>query len=182
MGVEMPDTFRPEMAMPGQWTVTNTRVIEDRTEEDITKAKATGVRKREITEEDKEEEEAVQKLFKKTKRWGRDSKAVTGGGDEDLDALLSGNLTTAKQEDDSLPQVKAEDGANGDVKKEESPVKAEPDDTPSGIKNEPEEAGHGIDTEVKKEESATETSAAKDDAATGSVVFKKRKPKNIRPR
>ncbi|KAL2206815.1 hypothetical protein CC79DRAFT_907806 [Sarocladium strictum] len=182
MGVEMPDTFRPEMAMPGQWTVTNTRVIEDRTEEDITKAKATGVRKREITEEDKEEEEAVQKLFKKPKRWGRDSKAVAGGGDEDLDALLSGNLTTAKQEDDSLPQVKAEDSANGDVKKEESPVKAEPDDTPSGIKNEPEEAGHGIDAEVKKEETAAETPTAKDDAATGGVVFKKRKPKNIRQR
>jgi hypothetical protein len=171
MGVEMPDTFRPEMAMPGEWTVTNTRVIETKTEEEKTQAKATGVRKREVTEEDKEEEEAVRGLFKKSRRWGRDSKAAPAG-DEDLDTLLSGSLSTAKPEQ-----------LDGEVKNEENPdarVKAEEE----GIKAEPEEGGQGIDEHVKKEEedASNGIQTTETDPTAGAVVFKKRKPKNIRQR
>ncbi|KAK0388850.1 hypothetical protein NLU13_5093 [Sarocladium strictum] len=183
MGVQMPETFRPEMAMPGEWTVTNTRVIETKSEQEKTEAKATGVRKREVTEEDKEEEDAVQSLFKKPRRWGRDSKAAQQGGDEDLDALLSGNLDTAKVEQDGEGQVKTEESQHPDVKEEDDPVKPEPDDSKSGIKPEPDEAGHGIDEVVKKEEDTTDASKPTEgESSEGAVVFKKRKPKHIRQR
>lgn len=179
MGVQMPDTFRPEMAMPGEWTVTNTRVIETKTEDEKTAAKATGVRKREQTEEHKEEEDAVRGLFKKPKRWGRDSKVASGTGDEDLDTLLSGSLPVAKAEEAADP-VKEEESADKAVKEED--VKLEPDDSISGIKTEPAVADHGL--EAVKQEEAVEDGAhtAASEAPAGGVVFKKRKAKNIRQR
>ncbi|CVK86064.1 related to formin binding protein [Fusarium proliferatum] len=174
MGVAIPSDFRPEMAMPGQWTVTNTRIIEAKTEEDEeakVEARANGVRKREATEDEKEEENAVRGLFKKPRRWGRDSKAMPQQEDQELDALLSGSTftprnvkeetedsTDVKKEKDGTPDttVKTEDATevktedNTDVKTE---VPAEP-----LIKPEPEETESGVQT----------------------VVFKKRKPKGIR--
>lgn len=186
MGIQMPDTFRPEMAMPGEWTVTNTRVIEAKTEEEETKAKAVGVRKREITEEDKEEEDAVRGLFKKPKRWGRDSKVTSQAGDEDLDALLSGSLNTAKREDDGDDVVKEERDPEPQVKKEEDDSETVPSEkiaSTSGVKIEPEEAEYGLDKTVKEEEDTGDASkAAEPEAPAGGVVFKKRKAKNIRQR
>ncbi|KAG5750617.1 hypothetical protein H9Q72_005766 [Fusarium xylarioides] len=174
MGVAMPSDFRPEMAMPGEWTVTNTRIIEAKTEEDEeaeVKARANGVRKREATEDEKEEENAVRGLFKKPRRWGRDSKAMPQQEDQELDALLSGSTfipravkeetddtTDVKKEEDATPDtaVKTEDAT--EVKTEDNTdVKTEPPAEPL-IKPEPEEAESGVQT----------------------VVFKKRKPKGIR--
>ncbi|EXK44733.1 hypothetical protein FOXG_03827 [Fusarium oxysporum f. sp. lycopersici 4287] len=174
MGVAMPSDFRPEMAMPGEWTVTNTRIIETKTEEDEeakVEARANGVRKREATEDEKEEEEAVRGLFKKPRRWGRDSKVMPQQEDQELDALLSGSTftpramkeetedtTDVKKEDDGTPDttVKTEDAT--EVKTEDNTdVKTEAPAEPL-IKPEPEEAEPGVQT----------------------VVFKKRKPKGIR--
>ncbi|KAF5692206.1 formin binding protein [Fusarium denticulatum] len=174
MGVAMPSDFRPEMAMPGEWTVTNTRIIEAKTEEDEeakVEARANGVRKREATEDEKEEENAVRGLFKKPRRWGRDSKAMPQQEDQELDALLSGSTftpravkeetedtTDVKKEEDATPYtaVKTEDAT--DVKTEDNTdVKTEAPAEPL-IKPEPEEAEPGVQT----------------------VVFKKRKPKGIR--
>ncbi|KAF4342839.1 formin binding [Fusarium beomiforme] len=174
MGVAMPSDFRPEMAMPGEWTVTKTRIIEEKSEEDEeakVEARANGVRKREVTEDEKEEEEAVRGLFKKPRRWGRDSKAMPQQEDQELDALLSGSTFTpravkeeaedtkdVKKEDDATPDtaVKTEDAT--DIKTEDNTeVKTEEPAEPL-IKPEPEEAESGVQT----------------------VVFKKRKPKGIR--
>ncbi|KAJ4129830.1 hypothetical protein NW768_006800 [Fusarium equiseti] len=169
MGVAMPSDFRPEMAMPGEWTVTNTRVIE-KTEEDgevKVEKRANGVRKREATEEEKEEENAMQSLFKKPRRWGRDSKAMPQE-DHELDALLSGSTfapravkeeAVKKEEDDTTDVKKEEDDDTTALVKEEetTTVKTEAPDEPL-IKPEPEEAEPGVQA----------------------VVFKKRKPKGIR--
>lgn len=166
----MPGEFRGEMAMPGEWSVTSTRVIKDDPEEAQTEAKATGVRKREVTEEDKEEEDAVQKLFKKQKKWGRDSKIVSAGEDRELDALLSGSIMTKKEPKD-LPAVKTEE--TPDIKEEDDTIKKEEEDT------------DGLAAQVKAEDADPEaTVKAEDDgeaaAPTAGVVFKKRKPKGIR--
>ncbi|KAM0426317.1 hypothetical protein ACHAPT_008357 [Fusarium lateritium] len=169
LGVEVPSDFRPEMAMPGQWTVTNTRVIETKTEEDEEKveSKANGVRKREATEDEKEEEEAVRGLFKKPRRWGRDSKAMLQEEDKELDALLSGSTFTPRTTEDEVKKeeevedskdVKLEEDATGDAAPDTTAVKAEAPDLEPSVKPEPEEAGSGVQT----------------------VVFKKRKPKGIR--
>ncbi|KAG8676338.1 hypothetical protein FPOAC1_002341 [Fusarium poae] len=171
MGVAMPSAFRPEMAMPGEWTVTNTRVIEKPEEEGEVKVetRANGVRKREATEQEKEEEDAMQGLFKKPRRWGRDSKAMPQE-DHDLDALLSGSTftpravkeETVKEEEDSTNNIKKEDDEDNatTVKGEEetSAIKTEAPDVEPLIKPEPEEAESGVPM----------------------VVFKKRKPKGIR--
>ncbi|EXA43013.1 hypothetical protein FOVG_08047 [Fusarium oxysporum f. sp. pisi HDV247] len=174
MGVAMPSDFRPEMAMPGEWTVTNTRIIETKTEEDEeakVEARANGVRKREATEDEKEEEEAVRGLFKKPRRWGRDSKVMPQQEDQELDALLSGSTFTPramKEETEDTTDVKKEDDATPDrTAKTEDATEAKTEDNTDVkteasaeplIKPEPEEAESGVQT----------------------VVFKKRKPKGIR--
>ncbi|CAH0048416.1 unnamed protein product [Clonostachys solani] len=179
LGVAMPDDFRPEMAMAGEWTVTSTRVIEDKPAEgeDSKDTKATGVRKREVTEEEKEEEEALQSLFKKPRRWGRDSKTV-GNQDEDadLDALLSGSILTHQSQGPSADlNVKAEDEApesKEEVKKEESdPVKKEPDTEVQGFTMPDDTAEPKLEPQVKKEDGET---------GPAPIVFKKRKPKTVR--
>ncbi|KAM0558061.1 hypothetical protein ACHAPJ_005228 [Fusarium lateritium] len=165
MGVSMPSDFRPEMAMPGEWTVTNTRIIETKKEEDEEakiESRANGVRKREVTEEEKEEEDAVRGLFKKPRRWGRDSKAMPQQEDKELDALLSGSTFTPKptkeEESEDTTDVKVEEEATGDATPDTTAVKTEAPAAEPLIKPELEEAEAGVQT----------------------VVFKKRKPKGIR--
>ncbi|ROT43751.1 hypothetical protein SODALDRAFT_355974 [Sodiomyces alkalinus F11] len=200
LGVAMPSVFRGEMAMPGEWTVTKTRVIQDdegnaaaaaagsgRNDAKVT-AKATGVRKRVMTEEEKEAEEAAKALFKRQRRWG--GTKTMPEDDAELEALLSGGgLLAAKKErtESEEPKVKKEeeemgDGAEDtvpDVKAEEPEVKTETE-----VKKEPADEDGGVvggskaqvppvpDAGVKTEEGAAETVAP--------VVFKKRKPKNSR--
>ncbi|RDA90492.1 hypothetical protein CP533_3034 [Ophiocordyceps camponoti-saundersi (nom. inval.)] len=191
MGVAMPEPLRGGMAMAGEWTVTSTRVIDD--EAGQVEAKATGVRKRdaaperqgddgEIDEEDRdEEEEAVRRLFKKPRRWGKDSKLAQGEEEaRELDALLSGTvielkprrgsqITSANKVDDP-PHERAEE-AKGGIKKEEETETGEAEVEPAvSVKTEP-------DVKVKEEpDMAAEGLAGADKA----IVFKKRKPKGIR--
>lgn len=173
LGVSMPGEFRPEMALPGEWTVTNTRVVRDEAEdEDIMKeTKATGVRKRDATEEEKEQEEAVRGLFKKSRRWGRDSKMVPQEEDKELDALLSGSILTrpgTSENNDTKSEEPSED-----VKKEEDSddVKKEPEDEPQGLEIPVKAEGTSLDPPVKTEDS---------EATPAPVIFKKRKPKGMR--
>ncbi|KAL4726629.1 hypothetical protein ACLX1H_005517 [Fusarium chlamydosporum] len=159
MGVAMPSDFRPEMAMPGEWQVTNTRIIEKSEQDGEVKVetRANGVRKREATEDEKEEENAMQGLFKKPRRWGRDSKAMPQE-DHELDALLSGSTFTPRAVKEEAVKEESEDDKK-DIKKEEddettiqvkeeetSPVKTEAPDVETLIKPEPEEAESGVQT------------------------------------
>jgi len=173
MGVAMPSDFRPEMAMPGEWTVTSTRVIE-KTEEDgevKVEKRANGVRKREATEEEKEEENAMQSLFKKPRRWGRDSKAMPQE-DNELDALLSGSTFAPRAVKEEA--VKEEE----DVKKEdEGDIKKEDDDTTTPIK---EEETTTVKTEAPDVEALIKPEPEEAESGVQTVVFKKRKPKGIR--
>ncbi|KAL0943008.1 u1 zinc finger [Colletotrichum truncatum] len=190
MGVSIPTAFRGDMAMPGEWTVTATKVVdEDAQREKPAEAKAVGVRKREQTEEQKEEEEAVRGLFKKPRKWG--GMKSMPEDDKELDALLSGNplLRPVKKEEPAEPEVKTENPEDAAVVKSEDldeattttteakgdvpAVKREPSDGEAGVKIEAPELG---DEAVKKEEDSADAG----EAAAPAVVFKKRKPKNIR--
>ncbi|KAL7806689.1 hypothetical protein V8C44DRAFT_338607 [Trichoderma aethiopicum] len=178
LGVAIPTDFRPEMAMPGEWTVTKTMIIEEKPEGDgetSVEAKAIGVRKREETDEQKEEEEAMRGLFKKPRRWGRDSKTMPDDEDQDLDALLSNAVplkAEAKREEDAVKKEEdAEDGDSAKVKlpkEEDVPIKSEPDAELHG-----KEPAVDRDPVVKAEETEESSGIAP-------VVFKKRKPKGIR--
>jgi U1 zinc finger protein len=180
LGVAMPGEVRSEMAIPGEWTVTTTRVIDEadaeRKRNDVS-AKASGVRKREIPEEEREEAEALAGLFKKQKKWG--GTRAMPADDGELDALLSGGILQAppkkeEEQDEEKPLVKAEEDAGATEAQAESlGVKQEPVDEVSGIDAPEKDAAPTIpDASVKVEEGGVDVPPA--------VVFKKRKPKNLR--
>ncbi|KAG7285826.1 hypothetical protein NEMBOFW57_008120 [Staphylotrichum longicolle] len=189
LGVNIPTELRRDMAMAGEWTVTATRVIDssERSEDKDAAAaegRATGVkRERERTEEEKEQEDAIKGLFKRRK-WGVDSKTMPADEDAELEALLSGPLVKPKKEEPEPPVVKTEDGqeetVQGDVaeaaKQEPVPlIKKEPDEEDTGLgASEARESG-------LKTTSGVEGAERTEDGQPGAaVVFKKRKPKNIR--
>ncbi len=178
MGVEIPTEYRPSMALAGGWTVTSTRVIKDATDGDgdskdgnddgSVEKRARGIRKREAdeTEEQQEERAAMEGLFKKRKTWGG-PKAMPEA-DAELDALLSGDLVPKKEELEEGSEVKREEGepelddANRHTPSAVADVKPDPDVTDakavSGIPDDGRDPG----------------------PAAPAVIFKKRKPKNVR--
>ncbi|KAI1170765.1 hypothetical protein F4777DRAFT_567886 [Nemania sp. FL0916] len=179
MGIDVPTELRRDMALAGEWTVTSTRIINDapKLENDDVDSKTasgdaitTGVRKRpknEDEDEKNEEEENLQNLFKKPRRWGRDSKQATEN-DAQLDALLSTPLIKPpKREEEEEKQPGVKDDASATIKKEE-PEMSELASTVSEATNDGQSAGASV-----KEESDTKSMEPV-------VVFKKRKPKNIR--
>lgn len=169
MGIEMPSELRPEMAMAGQWTVTSTKIIEAPTQSDDdsskAEARANGVRKREVTEEEKEEEDAMRGLFKKPKKWGRDTKTMPADEDKELDALLSGSFVK-KEEPDHVKKEEEEPVDAGLVKKEED------DESSDATKAERDAVMPAVVTGSENTDKALA-----DDETPPAVVFKKRKPK-----
>jgi hypothetical protein len=177
MGVAMPSDFRPEMAMPGEWTVTKTTIIEKRDADgEITvEGKATGVRKREETEEQKEEEEAMRSLFKKPRRWGHDSKTMPDDEDESLDALLSTAVPLKAEAAEERPAVKKEE----DIDESDSAEAKLPKEEDIHIKGEPNAEAQGQEQFVKREP-VVKPEEEEELSGITPVVFKKRKPKGIR--
>lgn len=173
LGVSIPDQLRGNMAMAGEWTVTNVKVVEE--EEDGGDKRVVGVkRERERTEEEKEAEEAIRGLFdRKRRRWGRDSK-VAGEEDGELEALLSGPLVKKEVKGEVKEEVKEEEGV---VKQEEGvdrEVKREEGEQVPAIKKEP-SSDDGLGDVGAQNGGAPEVTEE-----TPAVVFKKRKPKNVR--
>jgi hypothetical protein len=94
MGIAVPDEFRREMAMAGDWKVVHERPIQEFT---FDEPLSVGVRKRKHPGE--EEEEAGETVGRKG--WGSTTKLYPGshsGKDSNLDALLSGVSTVKKDE------------------------------------------------------------------------------------
>jgi hypothetical protein len=182
LGVAMPSEIRPEMAIPGEWTVTKTRVIKDDVDGGDAKkeATATGVRKR-GAEEDKEEEEALQGLFKKPRKWGRDSRAMPQEEDSELDALLSGSILTRPTPSEDTVTKREEEPSEGIKQEVKEEVKEEDDN--DAVKKEPDdEAPQGLTIPVKKEEEPALDRPVKPEESEGGpapVVFRKRKPKGM---
>ncbi|KAI9650060.1 hypothetical protein NHQ30_000073 [Ciborinia camelliae] len=166
LGVSVPDEFRSDLAMAGEWKVTSERVIDGGDGEKKPDALALGVRKREAEDGDEEAIEA------KKRRWGTAIRTYpTEHDDDDLDALLS-NTTNGK-----TPALKSEttDTIKIEIKKENdegteallSSQGKEP-----AVKSETED---DVKTDIKRLPEATDS-----EPAAAGVVFKKRKAKNIR--
>lgn len=191
LGVSLPDEFRRDLAMAGDWQVTSTTVVQEKPDDANSGAIARGIHKRERTEEQLEEEEAVKSLFKKPRRWGRDSR-TTGDHDasHDLDALLSGGLSVKKTEEkkEEHDHVKEEDDSGPHVKTEQEhpPIKEEPSDEAGPLPADvpaaatEDDAGAKSDIPSIKTEDGDGAQEPIGGADTPAVVFKKRKPKNIR--
>ncbi|KAI0155354.1 hypothetical protein GGR57DRAFT_95134 [Xylariaceae sp. FL1272] len=179
MGIDVPTELRGDMAMAGEWTVTNTRIIKDAPETDDGDTKdgnvdavAVGVRKRakpeDEDEKDEEEEKAALKgLFKKPKKWGRDTRGAPEN-DAELDALLSAPLSRPPKNEEEEVKAEPKEEASDGIKKEET----DPADSPS-LSN----IAHVKDITANEASIKPEQGAEPEAPA---VVFKKRKPKNIR--
>ncbi|KAJ9668610.1 hypothetical protein H2201_001252 [Coniosporium apollinis] len=159
MGVAIPEEFRREMAMVGDWQVTAERPVfpgvkKEEEDEDVKpEALNIGVRKRKF-EGQEEVEEAGETVVRKG--WGSTFKEYPGSKDagDDLEALLKGVGTVKKQAEEAEPGPR--------IKKEESEEGA----TSLLIDSEPATAA---ESDIKAEKEAP---------ATG-IVFKKRKAKVI---
>jgi hypothetical protein len=175
MGVSIPDEFRPDMAMAGDWQVTSERVLEadGETKSD---AKALGVKRERVEEDDDAEAAEIKK-----KRWGskfRTHPAVED--DADLDALLL--QATSKS---TGPAVKTEVKSEVKVKSPseagllpEAVLKEDNGKASDSIKEEPLERMLEIPASIPPSDALSKRE--KVELTTPEVVFKKRKAKHIR--
>ena len=190
MEVAIPEEFRREMAMAGDWQTLSERAIyDDLKQEDDGKefkpdALNIGVRKRKF-EGQEEGEEAEERVARKA--WGSTTRtypSVGGDVEDDLDSLLKSTKVT-----------KPEDGAlNEDAKltglAAQPPVEAESLKTENApfsrvplIKKEDSDTGGVLSTNIPDLGDLGETSIKTEDGPTDTgVVFKKRKAKQIRQR
>lgn len=92
LGVSVPDEYRADMALGGDWKVVSQRTIEEPViDESLNK----GIRKRKV-EGQEEEEEAGETVVRRG--WGSTTKRYPGEGTDDLDALFSMNPLKKKGE------------------------------------------------------------------------------------
>jgi len=188
LGVSIPDELRGSMALAGEWTVVSTKVIDESSSADTNKdeskessSRAIGVKRERVrTEEEKEQEEALNGLFKRPRKWGIDSKRMPTDEDAELDALLSGPLVKTKKEEteEALPIKKEES------EEQTSEAREEPQEDKTVVKNEPDVDEGGIDdraiAEAAKTQSVPDMEELDPATSAPAVVFKKRKPKNVR--
>ncbi|CAK7231555.1 hypothetical protein SBRCBS47491_007971 [Sporothrix bragantina] len=199
LGVSIPDAFRPDLAMAGDWTVTETRVVEVQEEGDNTKkgpaTKSFGVRKRPRGNPDDDEDDedkhqdgghsefekvdldtAVQGLFKRPRQWGRDSRTAGGSssglGDDiggDLDSLLSSAVAKP-----AAAKKEEGDETKDNFKKEDGT--ATTDDNAAASIPAPPQFKKETDTDTLASGLAGAAEEGKP-AAEPAVMFKKRKAK-----
>jgi hypothetical protein len=178
LGVSIPEGFRPDMAMAGEWQITSERIIEPEGEKKLD-ALALGVRKR-VIQEDEEEGEGEGAV--KKRRWGSTYKTYPAEAeDAALEALL--NDVTRK---DKAPAIKSEEESQRNMKQEPgtavvqgaTSVVAPVSEEKTNIKLEPSEGLASLpltipqlDHDVKHED---------EEQNAPSFVFRKRKAKNIR--
>ena len=196
MGVAVPEDFRREMAMAGDWeTVSETPVYDEnaKKEEDTKDAKPSvlkngpsqlniGVRKRKY-EGQEEEEEAGEKVMRKG--WGSTIRAYPGSNsDVDLDALLT--KTRPSTSVDANSGGNTVESLQPTFEKSSSSMPTKPESeigiasngpsikTEDSIPNEPITA---LDSYSDSQQTAAKD---EDDAPSGGIIFKKRKAKQIK--
>lgn len=172
LGVAIPDEFRKELSMTGNWQTVSERLIDPGSEGKAVDSIGFGVRKREGREDEDEEEESRET---KKQRWESSHKTHSADNDDDLDALFTQGIRIAKS--GAKPEPKQE----GESKFEALPVEvvlktnAGTDPLIPTLKKEPSDGEVHIPT-------AVEDTGVKQEGvmAVGGVVFKKRTKKNIR--
>ena len=187
LGVAVPEDFRKEMAMVGDWQTTSEKLIYDtvKSEEDGGDVKPgglnIGVRKRKF-EGQEDEEEAGETVVRRG--WGSTVRAYPGQDDDkDLDSLL---MTTKilKREEGGIegnvptgPCSQIGGVTDHSAKKEASFIAAD------GQLIKREDSSENLvlpETMPEKDVAEAPTIKQEDDAAAMGVVFKKRKAKPIR--
>lgn len=185
LGVAVPEDFRKEMAMAGDWQITSKRIIYDTVKKeegsgDVTpEALNVGVRKRKF-EGQEEEEEAGEAVVRRG--WGAQRKAYPGmsdTGDDDLDALLN-STKTVKREDGgtTAAAILPPQGGRSDL---QGPLKSESSSDKLLLKRE-ESENTGIPGMIPDQANVADSALVKHEEGAGEpgVMFKKRKAKPTR--
>ena len=189
LGVAVPEDFRKEMAMAGDWQTTSQRLIYDtvKKEEDNEDVKTgglnIGVRKRKF--EGQEEEEAAGETVVR-RGWGSTIRTYPGAekdGDNDLDALLK-TKKALKSGGGGMGRTALTDGysrAEQSDKIFNGQEVQPPVSDPTQIKRE-ESSGDAATAEMVSEQGATKEVPIKheEDTAVPGVMFRKRKAKPTR--
>lgn len=183
MGVAIPEEYRRDMALAGDWQTTSVKVIRDDNEEGNPAAKSIGVRKRKAEgDADGEEEQEEPERFV-SKGWGSTVRKYPGAQseDEDLDALLASTKNVKKVKPSKEDEGPEEEGVKKETADDGAPTKSEGEEAAAAPAPESEQAP------IKQEEPSDTTSApalvkneTEEPEPTGGVVFKKRKPKAMR--
>ena len=187
MGVAIPEDFRREMAMAGDWQTMSERPIYEavKKEEDDQDEKSTGmsigVRKRKYEGQD-EEDEAGETVVRRG--WGSTIRTLPGAGNEedDLDTLL--NATRVPRKKDDFSNATATRIADTRVLfTEPGPsVNSNAAGSPGVPPIKKEESIEGTGGLVAPQDEGTSNQAVKQEENTpgGGIVFKKRRPKSTR--
>lgn len=175
MGVAVPEEYRADMALAGEWqTISETRV-ESQLGLDGP-SKSIGVRKRKLEGEEEERDEAGPEITV-NKGWGSRMKQYPGAQDHgDLDDLLASTQGIKKTKTFTPkaelvePDASPEQLTNTTKKEDVAPKPEAQEKDQSAIKTEEPNSASVPGTEEKPQSP---------DAASG-VVFKKRKPKTMK--
>lgn len=181
MGVAVPEEFRADLALAGDWHTTSETRVEQPKQGLEGPTKSIGVRKRKLEGEDEEDEPAPEERVV-NKSWGSRLKQYPGTQDDgDLDALFASTKDIKKTKTftpkaEAVEEETAPEPIISATKKEDTAPKVEDQETGEStvIKTE-ESASH----QAPVAETTTEEKPQTEDAAP-SVVFKKRKPKTMR--
>jgi len=175
MGVAIPEEFRGDLAMAGEWHTVSVRpIVESRDDEPPAESSAVNIGARKRKHEGEDEEEAEVRAPRKV--WGSATKEYPAGqGDEDLDALLESTKNIkGKKPVSEADKVKTEpEESDVPVKRESTPPPPAEDagEHPPAIKKE--ESLEGVPESIPEAKDENQDTAPE-------VVFKKRKPKSIR--
>ena len=189
MGVAIPEDFRREMAMAGDWqTLSERPVYPDgfKKEEDGEDVKPNnlniGVRKRKF-EGEEEEQEAGEVVVKRG--WGSTTRTYPGEGEDDLDALI-GQTNLVRRRDagqQNLGRGKVGEPSTvqpGEVASAREEAIEPLPEVPSIKKEESTEGGGALVTAPEHGVIEPPVIKTEDDPIVAGIVFKKRKPKQIR--
>ena len=184
MGVAIPEEYRKEMAMAGDWRILSEQVIYDPLNkgEDGGDVKPSGlnigVRKRRPDEAEEELEE-MQEPRTKRKVWGSATRRYPGDEAEDLDQLLNSTATSLKKEE----PVKQEESSDTSLVRpgQGAMVKAEKQSpaVPNIKKEESSEGPGPLDSTTEKAPADVKVEEAAEEINN---PFKKRKPKAVKQR
>lgn len=175
MGVVVPEEYRKEMAMTGEWQTVSRRIVktqqgEDNEEEENEEDNKyvglnIGVRKRKVDDDELQHESKE----KRRPRWGTEVKSFAGNGeDDDLEALL-GSTSSIKPKPEEQTELVLAEGAEREVKKGPE------------IKQE-EILGEMLSTNSLSNKTTSEASVKEEESEDVSSMFKKRKSKPLRQR
>ncbi|KAJ5086662.1 hypothetical protein NUU61_007969 [Penicillium alfredii] len=171
MGIAIPQKYRADMALAGDWQTMSETKIESQDAEDMkASTESVGVRKRKHEGGDEDVEHALGPLV--SKGWGSTTKVYPGAQDDaDLDALLV-STKDIKKTKTSTPAAEPED------QKQEPVIAAKKEDEAAGPGAPETEQSTDAKTEESGETPAPPVAEKPEiDEPAPEVVFKKRKPK-----